>query len=222
MANITKNSKFAFYLNQALIRITDMSDKLQELTDKLYLQGLSKGKEEGEQILAKAREEAEALLSKAKQEAADIVGNAGKEAEDLKQKVASDIRMASEQCLLATRKDIENLITGSISEVKPLSDPDFLKEIVKTVAGKFNSSEAEELSVLLPASLQDKLEPWVAGELAGMLGKGIKAGFSKKISGGFSIGPKDGSYYISMTDSTFRELISEYLSPVTRKLLFGE
>ena len=199
-----------------------MSDKLQELTEKLYLQGLSKGKEEGEKILAKAREEADSMLSKAKQEAEDIVNGAIKEAENLRQKAASDIRMASGQCLQATRKDIETLLAGRIADVKVLSDPDFLKELIRTVAGKFSSTEAGELSLLLPASLQDKLEPWVAGELTGLLGKGVNADFSKKISGGFTIGPKDGSYFISMSDATFRELISEYLSPVTRKLLFGE
>ena len=51
---------------------------------------------------------------------------------------------------------------------------------------------------------------------------GISASFSKKVSGGFNIGPKDGSYFISFTDETFRSLISEYLRPATRKILFGE
>ena len=31
-----------------------MQNKLQELTDKLYAEGLSKGKQEGEEIVAKA------------------------------------------------------------------------------------------------------------------------------------------------------------------------
>ena len=33
-----------------------MSNKLQELTEKLYNEGLSKGKEEGEQLLARAHD----------------------------------------------------------------------------------------------------------------------------------------------------------------------
>ena len=44
----------------------------------------------------------------------------------------------------------------------------------------------------------------------------------RKIAGGFNIGPKDGSYFISMTDESFKNLICEYLRPATRKLLFGE
>ena len=78
------------------------------------------------------------------------------------------------------------------------------------------------MSLVLPESLRAKLEPWVSSELASLLSVPVEAGFSKKISGGFTIGPKDGSYFISFSDTTFDELIAEYLRPVTRKLLFGE
>ena len=46
-----------------------MQNKLQELTDKLYNEGLSKGKQEGEEILAKAKVQAEEIIAKAKAEA---------------------------------------------------------------------------------------------------------------------------------------------------------
>ena len=63
---------------------------------------------------------------------------------------------------------------------------------------------------------------FVKNELSTILKGQVNASFSKKIAGGFTIGPKDGSYFISLTDETFKELISEYLRPATRKLLFGE
>ena len=52
-------------------------DKLQELTDKLFNEGLSKGKAEGEALLAKARKEAEEIVADANKDGvvntADIV-----------------------------------------------------------------------------------------------------------------------------------------------------
>ena len=199
-----------------------MSDKLQELTEKLYRQGLSKGKEEGEQILAGAKAEAEKIIADAKNKAAGIVAAAEKEAEDLKSKVTSDLKMASAQFLQATKKDIENLVISKIADTKALQNPDFLKDIIKTVAAKFSAEESTDLSIILPASVKDAIEPWIKSELAASVKGEIKAGFSKKISGGFTIGPKDGSYFISLTEDTFKDLISEYLRPVTRKVLFGE
>ena len=38
----------------------------------------------------------------------------------------------------------------------------------------------------------------------------------------FRIGPKGEGWFVSFTDETFRELISGYLRPVTKKILFGE
>ncbi len=201
-----------------------MSNKLQELTDKLYNEGLSKGKEEGELLLAQARVEADKIRATGRREAALMVAEAEKTAAALKEKAESDIRMASAQSLQATRKDIEDLLVNAVISdkvSKALADKDFVKEIIRAVAEKFSSSEATDISLVLPASMKKDLEKWVSGELGKALGKEVKAEFSKKIQGGFTIGPKDGSWFVSLTDETFKELIAEYLRPVTRKILFG-
>lgn len=201
-----------------------MSNKLQELTDRLYNEGLSRGREEGELLLANARKEADEILAAARREAESIVKDARENADKLRSKAESDIRMASEQSLQATRKDIEDLLLNSVCADKvsaALKDEDLIKEMIMSVASRFDSGETEDLSLVLPEELKSKLEPWVASELKKALGKKVEASFSKKISGGFTIGPKDGSWYVSFSDETFRELICEYLRPVTRKLLFG-
>lgn len=201
-----------------------MQNKLQELTDRLYNEGLSKGKQEGEELLAKAKVQAEEIVAKAQAEAAQIVATAQKQAEDLKTKTASDVRMAAAQSLAATKKDIETLIVGKMTDEavkKTLSSADYVKELIKAVAEKFTTDGPVELAVVLPEALKKELEPFVTNELSKTLGAGVEATFSKKVSGGFQIGPKEGGYFISFTDETFTELISEYLRPTTKKLLFG-
>ena len=44
-------------------------DKLQELTQKLYEEGLAKGKQDGEALLQKAQSEAEGIVKQAQEEA---------------------------------------------------------------------------------------------------------------------------------------------------------
>ena len=201
-----------------------MNDKLQQLTDKLYNEGLSKGKQEGEAILAEAKKKAEAIVAQANRQAEEIIGKAKADAEDSRHKVESDVKMASTQSLQATKKDIENLLVAKIAAepVKAsLADGAFLKEIIKEVAKKFSAENPEDLALVLPEKLQKELEPFVTGELAKTLGKEVKVSFSKKIAGGLTIGPADGSYFVSLTDETFSELIGEYLRPATKKLLFG-
>ena len=198
-------------------------DKLQELTQKLYEQGLSKGKEEGEALLSQAHKEADELIRKAQEEAAAIIENAKKEAAGYKTKVEGDVKMASTQALQATRESIENMIVAqAVAPVKEqLSGAAFLKEIITAVAKNFSSQQATDLALVLPEKLRSELEPFVKNELARTLGKGVEARFNAKLEGGFKIGPKDGSYFISLTDEAFRELIGEYLRPATKKILFG-
>ena len=204
-----------------------MQDKLQELTEKLYNEGLSKGKQEGEAILNEARKQAEGIIADAKAEAEKIIAEAGKKAGELETKVTGDLKMAASQSIAATRHDIETLLVNKVADRDisgVLTSADFVKQVITTVATAFNpvSSEPVELSVVLPESLKKEMEPFLRKELAKAIGTGIEAGFSKKISGGFTIGPKNGGWFVSFTDETFRELISSYLRPATQKILFGE
>jgi V/A-type H+-transporting ATPase subunit E len=172
-----------------------MQNKLQELTDKLYNEGLSKGKQEGEELLAKAKAQVDDMLARAQAEAAKIIEAAQKQAEEIKTKTASDIKMASTQSIAATKKDIETLIVGKMTGEavkKTLSSPDFIKDLIKAVAEKFTTDGPVDLNLVLPESLKSDLEPFATKELAKILGAGVEASFSKKIAGGFQIGPKDG------------------------------
>ena len=201
-----------------------MQNKLQELTDKLYNEGLSKGKQEGEELLAKAKVQADDIITKAQAEAERIIAAAQKQAEELKTKTASDVKMAASQSIAATKKDIETLIVGKMTGEavkKALSSADFIKELIQAVAEKFTTEGPVDLNLVLPESLKNVPAPFATKELAKILGAGVEASFSKKVAGGFQIGPKDGGYFVSFTEETFNQLISEYLRPATKKLLFG-
>lgn len=202
-----------------------MENKLQELTDKLYKEGLSKGKAEGEAILAQAEEKAAMMIEDARKQAQTIIQEAQKQAEDFKNKMEGDVRMASMQSIQATKKDIENLMVSFLTDKEvdgALNDVSFVKDIIKAVAEKFNSEDAVDLQAVLPESIKEEMVPFIENELSRNIKGGLTASFSKKIAGGFKIGPKDGSYFVSLTDETFKELIGEYLRPATRKILFGE
>ena len=153
------------------------------------------------------------------------MAKAQKDAEDLKAKVDGDLKMAANQSLQATKHEIETLIISKVADLQvsgALASADFFKEIIKTVAQKFSAEESKDIALILPESMKAELEPFVKNELSQVLGGSVEATFSKKIAGGFNIGPKDGSYFISLTDETFKSLISNYLRPTTRKFLFGE
>lgn len=202
-----------------------MDNKLQELTDKLYKEGLSKGKEEGEAILAKAQSKAAEIVEAAQKKAEEIIKKAENDAKDYQVKVEGDVKMAATQSIQSVKREIENLMLNGMiggKATSALSSADFVKEIITSVAKNFNSQESVDLELTLPENLRNELEPFVNGQLAKSLSNGVTAKFSGKIGGGFRIAPKDGSYFIDLTSEAFEALIGEYMRPATRKMLFGE
>ncbi len=200
------------------------NNKLQELTEHLYAEGLAKGRQEGERILAEAQARAGEIIAQAKAEAEKITAQAVAKAEDLAAKAQSDVKMASSQALDATKTAIQNAVLAqSVDSTvsKVLSDEDFVKEVIMAVAKAFSLQNASDLSAVLPENLKDVTD-YVRTEVARTIGKGIDVTVSKNIKGGLNIGPKDGGYYVSLSDETFSSLIREYLRPATRKVLFGE
>ena len=203
-----------------------MQDKLQELTDKLYNEGLSKGKQEGEEMLAKARQEADVIVSQAKAEAERIIAQANKEAEELKTKVNADIRMAATQSIAVTKQEIEQMVVTQTAQKgvgQALSSADFAKELIASVVKAFNPQNASPvaLDMILPESLKAQLDPFVTAEIAKAFNGEIRVDYSKKMNGGFKVSPREGGYMLQFTDEEFTQLIANYLRPATKKILFG-
>lgn len=200
------------------------NNKLQELTEQLYAEGLAKGKQQGEQILADAKAQAEDIIAQAKAQAEKILAEAQAKAKDLEAKSRSDVKMASAQVLDVTRNEIQNAILARSVDAgvaKALGNEDFVKEVIMAVAKAFNAQQSCDLSIVLPESLKD-LSAYVQNEVSKAIGTSLEVKLGKNIKGGLNIGPKDGGYYISLSDETFSSLIREYLRPATRKILFGE
>ncbi len=203
-----------------------MQDKLQELTDRLYNEGLSKGKQEGEELLQKAHAEAEAIVAQAKAEAERIIAQANREADELKTKVAADVKMAATQSIAVTKQEIEQMVVAKAAQqgVKAsMGNAEFVKELIASVVKAFNPQNASPvaLDLILPDALKAQLEPFVQNEIANQFKGEVKVDYSKKMNGGFKVAPKDGGYVLQFTDDEFTQLIANYLRPATKKILFG-
>ena len=202
-----------------------MQNKLQELTDKLYNEGLSKGKQEAEQMKANAKNEAAQIIAQAKEQAQEILAKAQSEAAELKSKTENDVKMASLQAFTAVKQQIENVIVAkTLAPAKAAaSETEFLKEIIKSIVSAFNpnNSDSVALDIILPAEKQAELEQFAKEQLSKICSAGVDVQFSKGIQGGFKIAPKGEGYMLSFTDKDFENIIAEYLRPKTKSLLFG-
>ena len=202
-----------------------MQNKLQELTDKLYNEGLAKGRQEADNLLDAARKQAGEIVAKAKEQAEQIIAGANREADDLKVRVEGDVKMASGQTLAALRQQIAGMIeTKAVGDAvdATLLDGKFMGKLLETIAAAFKAGGAQQsLDVILPEAMQKNLQQFLSQSVNAELAKGMEFSFSDDIDAGFRIAPKDGGYYLDFSDESFKALLGEYLRPATKKILFG-
>lgn len=204
-----------------------MENKLQELTNKLYQEGLAKGKEEAETIIAKAREEAETIVKEAKKEATWMVERAEKEAAEHKEQVENEIMMASRHTLSVLKRQISDLIVFKTLESptkKAMNDDAFVQDIILTLIKAFNPEDAGsmDLELVLPQAKKDTFAEFLKFRTSKVLQENIKVTFSPDMENGFVIGPAEGGYQIRFSDKDFMALFNKYVSSRTQKLIYGE
>jgi V/A-type H+-transporting ATPase subunit E len=202
-----------------------MQTKLQELTEKIYQEGVNKANEEAEKIINSAKKEADGIVSGAKKEAEDIVKDAKKEAEELKKNSMNELQLSARQLISDTQQKIVKLIEAEAVEPQikdAFKDAKFTRDVVLEMVKNWDpkADKPIELKVLLPEKKQKEFEEVFKDKAKDILNKGLEISFSDKIKGGFKIGPKEGGYLISFTDEDFDNFFRAYLRPRLIEMLY--
>lgn len=197
--------------------------KLQQLTDKLYQEGLEKGRNEADNLVAQAKSEAQKIVAEAEAKAQQIIADAEHKAEDIEKNAMTEIALAGKQAVAKIKAEIETLIVAKTTTegVKAANlDADFIKEMLLAVAKNWNNGDKVELSVMLPESKKEELGKKFEAAAKALLSEGIEVGFAADVKSGFKVGEKAGGYYISFSDESFEALLSGYLREKVAKLIF--
>ena len=200
-----------------------MGNKLQELTDKLFAEGLEKGRAEADNLVAEAKSKAQKIVAEAEAKAKAIVAAAEDKAADVEKNAMTEISLAGKQAVAKIKSEIEALIVAkSAGEgVKAANlDAAFIKDMLLAVAKGWNNGAKVELSALLPEAKKAELDKGIEAAAKALLAEGVEVGFSADVKSGFKVGEKGGGYYISFSDESFEALLSVYLRDKVAQLLF--
>lgn len=200
-----------------------MDNKLQHLTDKLYQEGVQKGKDAADEILAKAKAEAADIIGSAQKQADGIVAEAQKRATELKDTTISDLQMASSQAKERLKSEIIQLITGKVITepvTSAMMDVSFLQKVIETLLQNWSSSEGHEMTISVPESMFSELEASLSSAVKASLEKGFAIKPSTTVRSGFELAPADGGFKMRFSDSDFDAYFQEQLRPKVVELLF--
>ena len=202
-----------------------MENKLKELTDRLYGEGLEKGRVEADRLVAEAKEKAAAILAEAKAEAEQVVKKAEAKAADIEKNSMTEIALAGREAVAKIKNELTSVIIAKASTeaVKAATvNAEFVKNLLLEVAKNWNgAAEQTSLKALLPAALEAEFSKVFEASVKELLAAGVEVGYSKDVKTGFKVGEKDGGYYIAFTDESFEALLDEYLREKVSQLLFA-
>lgn len=192
---------------------------LEELTNKLYTEGVEKGKAEAKQLIADAEKKAAEIVANAEKKAADIEAKAAAKAAELDKNTRSELKLYAEQSVNALRTEVTNLICGQVvsdSVKAATADKAFMQSIIVKMA----ESMAKDGNVTIDAKDAEALKKYFAANAKEALNKGVKINEVKGLKTDFAIAPANGGYKLTFGDKEFEAYFKNFLREQLITLLF--
>ena len=196
-----------------------MENKIQELTDRIYREGVERGNEEAKKLIEKAQKEAHDIIENARKEAESLMSAARKSADELAENTKSELHLFANQSVNALKSEIATLLTDKIvsAEVKNfVSDKDYLNAFIVALASKWSVNEP----IVISAEDAENLKSYFVAHAKELLNKGVKIEQVNGIKTLFSISPADGSYKVNFGEEEFMNYFKEFLRPQLLDMLF--
>ena len=200
------------------------NNKLQELTQKLYNEGLERGRADAERLVAEAKESAAKIIADAKAEAEAIAKAAEDRAEDITKNAMTEIALAGRQALTKIKAELAEAVimkTTGAAVKAAAADATFVKDMLLAMANNWNAATVDvSLKALLPEEKRAELDAVMQASAEELAKAGVEFGYSKEVKTGLKLGEKNGGYYIAFTDESFDALLKEYLREKVSNILF--
>jgi V/A-type H+-transporting ATPase subunit E len=196
-----------------------MENKIQELTDKIFREGVEKGNEEAQRLITEAQAEAEKIIKNARTEADSILSSSRKAADEMAEDTKSELKLFAAQAASVLKSEITTVITDKIVSipVKDLvRDKDFLGKFLVTLATKWSVSEP----IVISTEEAALLEKYFTANAKALLDKGVQIEQVNGIKTLFTIAPADGSYKVNFGEEEFMNYLKEFIRPQLVEILF--
>lgn len=196
-----------------------MENKIQELTDKIYREGVEKGNEEAQRLINNAREEAAKIIEDARKEAESIVVAARKSAAETAENTQSEIKLFAGQAVNALKSEITSLLSNQVvTEAVQgfVADKDYLNKFIVSLATQWSINEP----IVISAANAESLKKYFAANAKALLDKGVKIVQVNETKTLFTISPADGSYKVNFGEEEFENYFKDFLRPQLVEMLF--
>ena len=198
-----------------------MDVQLQELIDKIKKDGVASAEKSAAAIIAEAEKKAASIVAGAEAQAAEIIKNGNAETTRMEKASIDAIRQAARNIILTFRDSITAQLNSIISvQVSQAYSAEMLKTVIpETIKAWAAQTDADDISVLLPAKDAEALQDYFISALKSELAKGLELKADKTLDAGFRIGSRDGAAYYDFSAESVAALFAAYLNPRTALIM---
>ena len=200
-----------------------MDNKIQQLAEKIYKDGVEKANGQADQILSSAKAERDEIVESAKKEADSLIANAQAEVKAMKERAETEIKTSITNAREALKSEITNLLTNQ-SVVKGVEEafnnPEVLQRVVLKMAETMIADGGN--GVTISTEDAERLQSFFQANAASILEKGVTIDRVNGLKRTFEIAPKEGGYKIKISPESFVEYFKDFLRPRMRELLYGD
>jgi len=199
-----------------------MSEKLNQLLEKINREGVDQAQQKAKAIEEEARRQSVRLIEEASRKANAIIENANAEVQKFKENAETSLKQAARDMLLSLkneiRKTLEKIIHAKIAST--LSSDD-MSVILRKAIDQFLERKGRpgDVMVLLKEEDLEKLKSGFIGKLKENLEDGIFFKPYSKINAGFAISFDKGKSFFDFTDEGLREVLRANLNPALSQIL---
>lgn len=197
-----------------------MENKVQEITEKIYREGVEKGQAEAQKIIEAAEAEKTVTLKNAQQEAEKIVADAKKQADELNKNTQAELQLYARRAVEALKSEIANMVTGGVVDaaVGETVNGEWLQKLMLTLATDWVTKE----NVVIQTADAGVLTQFFAGQANNLLNKGVQIEQVNGKPASFAIMPADKSYRVQFGETEFAAYFKEFLRPQLVEMLFAK
>lgn len=203
-----------------------MNNKIKELTETIYTEGITKAREQAGKILTEAEKKAEKIVAESEQKARTIVAQAQEESEKIDQSLRAELQAVSEQVVEITRQELKNMVSAKASEAlaKQLTrDDGFLRDLMLEIARGLHTANGKgnHFDLLVPKGSETKIESLLKSKASEILASGIKIKPVAGMKEGFSVVNEGEGFKISFTQDDFQTFFTALMKPKIKEFLFS-
>jgi V/A-type H+-transporting ATPase subunit E len=191
------------FLHRNFLSETVMNDKIKELTDNIFKEGIEKARNEAQIILETAHNEAVSITTDAEQKAAALLQSAREEHVRLQESLRTEIKATTEQAIVVARQEIINAVAekaAALTASEVVTDNVLLGNILLEVLRNWlHDGYNRQVELAVSPSLEPQLDAVLKSQIISALNgtvtvkpvPAMKAGFEVRSDNGCRISFSD-------------------------------